>query len=226
MIALASVDLPEPFGPIRAWISPFSTSRSRPLRICLPSAVTCRLRISRSAICLRCRGLSRGRASGLALPAALLAVVAARRTRPGRRAWCPASALVTPPCTRVQSSFVAQAWSPSVSCEHRTLPSGVTWKHSIGAIWPSSACDHLEHLDLCGRAREPVAAVRAAGRGRPARPCEASRPDARGRRGAAARLRPPRSSATGSSPGWRPELDHQADSVLGFGREQHRHKSY
>src|SRR4029077_10989366 len=51
----------------------------------------------------------------------------------------PASALVTPPWTRVQSSFVAQAWSPSLSCEQRTLPSGVSWKHSIGAIWPSSA---------------------------------------------------------------------------------------
>src|SRR5581483_6304272 len=49
MIAFARVDLPEPFGPIRAWIDPFSTSRLTPLRICLPSAVTCRLRISSSA---------------------------------------------------------------------------------------------------------------------------------------------------------------------------------
>src|SRR5215208_3687542 len=49
MIALASVDLPEPFGPIRAWIEPFSTSRLTHLRISLPSAVTCRLRISSSA---------------------------------------------------------------------------------------------------------------------------------------------------------------------------------
>src|SRR5436190_21907835 len=49
MIALARVDLPEPFGPIRAWIEPFSTSRPTPLRISLPSAVTCRLRISSSA---------------------------------------------------------------------------------------------------------------------------------------------------------------------------------
>ena len=51
----------------------------------------------------------------------------------------PASALVTPPCTRVHSSFVAQSRSPSLSCEQSTLPSGVSWKHSIGAIWPSSA---------------------------------------------------------------------------------------
>ena len=50
-----------------------------------------------------------------------------------------ASAFVTPPCTRVQSSFVAQAWSPSVSCEQSTRPSRSVWKHSIGAIGPSSA---------------------------------------------------------------------------------------
>src|SRR4051812_32437586 len=49
MIALARVDLPEPFGPIRACTLPFSTSRSRPLRISLSSAFTCRLRISSSA---------------------------------------------------------------------------------------------------------------------------------------------------------------------------------
>ena len=49
MIALARVDLPEPFGPISAWMLPPSTSRLTPLRISLPSAVTCRLRISSSA---------------------------------------------------------------------------------------------------------------------------------------------------------------------------------
>src|SRR5680860_1519062 len=49
MIALARVDLPEPFGPIRAWTLPFSTSRSSPRRISLPPALTCRLRISSSA---------------------------------------------------------------------------------------------------------------------------------------------------------------------------------
>src|SRR4051794_29980477 len=64
MIALASVDLPEPFGPIRAWMRPFSTSRSSPLRICLPSAVTCRLRISSSAI--RSPFLGPGRLEGAA----------------------------------------------------------------------------------------------------------------------------------------------------------------
>src|SRR3954471_5100313 len=53
MIALASVDLPEPLGPISAWISPLLTVRSRPLRICLSPAWTWRLRISSSAaMCL------------------------------------------------------------------------------------------------------------------------------------------------------------------------------
>src|SRR4051794_15609173 len=53
MIALASVDLPEPLGPIRAWNSPSRTWRSTPLRICLSPAATCRLRISRSAMDLQ-----------------------------------------------------------------------------------------------------------------------------------------------------------------------------
>ncbi len=40
MMTLASVDLPEPLGPIRAWISPLFTARSRPLRISLSPALT------------------------------------------------------------------------------------------------------------------------------------------------------------------------------------------
>src|SRR3954468_4549955 len=51
MMTLARVDLPEPLGPMRAWISPLLTVRSRPLRIFLSPAWTCRLRISRSAMC-------------------------------------------------------------------------------------------------------------------------------------------------------------------------------
>src|SRR3954454_5857066 len=49
MIVEASVDLPEPLGPMSAWISPLLTSRSTPLRISRSSTRTCRLRISRSA---------------------------------------------------------------------------------------------------------------------------------------------------------------------------------
>src|SRR3954469_14251509 len=50
MIALASVDLPEPLGPISVWISPERTCRSTPLRIFLSPAETCRFLISRSAM--------------------------------------------------------------------------------------------------------------------------------------------------------------------------------
>src|SRR5689334_17078866 len=50
MIALASVDLPEPLGPIRACTSPERTDRSSPLRICLSPAATWRFLISSSGI--------------------------------------------------------------------------------------------------------------------------------------------------------------------------------
>src|SRR3954470_19583831 len=53
MIAFASVDLPEPLGPISAWNSPSRTWRSTPLRICLSPAATWRFRISRSAMDLQ-----------------------------------------------------------------------------------------------------------------------------------------------------------------------------
>src|SRR5688572_6049504 len=53
MITFARVDLPEPFGPMRAWISPERTWRSTPLRICLSPAATCRFLISRSAMDLQ-----------------------------------------------------------------------------------------------------------------------------------------------------------------------------
>src|SRR2546421_2112964 len=46
MSTLARVDLPDPFGPIRAWISPWRTMRSMPFRISLPSTLACRSRIS------------------------------------------------------------------------------------------------------------------------------------------------------------------------------------
>ena len=50
MIALASVDLPEPLGPMSAWISPGRTVRSSPLRICLSPTATWRFLISSSGI--------------------------------------------------------------------------------------------------------------------------------------------------------------------------------
>src|SRR5262245_36146618 len=45
---LASVDLPEPLGPISAWSSPAPTARSTPLRISTPSTATCRSTTSNS----------------------------------------------------------------------------------------------------------------------------------------------------------------------------------
>src|SRR5215212_9212768 len=48
MIALASVDLPEPLGPMSAWTTPRSTVRSRPRRISLSPPATWRLRIASS----------------------------------------------------------------------------------------------------------------------------------------------------------------------------------
>src|ERR671937_2571198 len=51
MRAYASVDLPDPFGPMIAWISFWSTARSTPLTISVPSSsATCRFLISSNAI--------------------------------------------------------------------------------------------------------------------------------------------------------------------------------
>src|SRR5712692_1858535 len=48
MIVSASVLFPEPFGPMIACTSPLRTTRSIPLRISLPSTVTCRSLMTRS----------------------------------------------------------------------------------------------------------------------------------------------------------------------------------
>src|SRR5438552_17920757 len=48
MTVSASVLLPEPFGPVIAWTSPLRTTGSMPLRISLPSTVTCRSLMTRS----------------------------------------------------------------------------------------------------------------------------------------------------------------------------------
>ena len=62
----------------------------------------------------------------------------------------PASAFVTPPWTRVHSSFVAQAWSPSVSCEQSTRPSRVVVEALHRRDRPLERLDDVEHLDLGG----------------------------------------------------------------------------
>src|SRR3954451_15690932 len=58
MTALASVDLPDPFGPISAWNSPERTCRSTPLTMCLSPAEMWRFSILRSAMELQ--GAGRG----------------------------------------------------------------------------------------------------------------------------------------------------------------------
>src|SRR5215212_8334805 len=60
MIVEASVDLPEPLGPMSACSSPLLTDRSTPRRISRSSTRTCRLRISRSAKGSHLRGYEFG----------------------------------------------------------------------------------------------------------------------------------------------------------------------
>src|SRR5918999_1415254 len=54
MITPASVDLPDPLGPMRAWTSPWRTARSTPRRISLSSTATLRSLISRIAPFVSC----------------------------------------------------------------------------------------------------------------------------------------------------------------------------
>src|SRR3954467_11240167 len=61
MIVEASVDLPEPLGPMRACSSPLPMLRSTPRRISRSSTLTCRLRISRSANGSHLRGYEFGK---------------------------------------------------------------------------------------------------------------------------------------------------------------------
>jgi hypothetical protein len=112
--------------------------------------------------------------------------------------------------------LVAQAWSPSVSCEQETLPPGSGWKHR-----PFQGLDHLEHLDLFGPASQPVAAVGAALAFDQARLAqlgdqmlEVGEGEALGIGDGAQRHR---CSAVLTA-----QLDHQANPVLGSGGKQHR----
>ncbi len=100
-----------------------------------------------------------------------------------------------PPCTLVQSSFVAQAWLPSASCEQRTRPVAVGLEALHRGDPPLEHLDDLEHLDLArpddrGDSRRGRPAAR-----RSTRPPSASRRGARGRRGAGSRPRQARPAA-------------------------------
>ena len=209
MIALASVDLPEPLGPMSAWTSPRSTVRSSPRRISLSPARTCRLRISRSAM-----GLLGSVAGG--------AVAERRRRHGGEAGGLDArrgaagegdelgqrrvgellhDAAVHP---QPQQAGGAAAAS-SATCEHRTRPSCVSsTKHDMGATTPSSARIDLVHAD--GRPGRAPGGSRRGRRGcsRRAAPSSAARRCARGRRAAGP---PPArwpSATPGRPPWWRP----------------------
>ena len=160
---LASVDLPEPLGPIRAWISPRSMSRSTPRRISRSSVRTCRSLISRSAmfccqapvvIGVRVHRDGQGGSGGERM----------RRRRARSASVVSRSVLTIEKRTRVHSSLVGQTCSGS----------GLARAHdrAVGRLGDAldrrdralQRLDDLGHRDLAGGAREQVAAARAAAR--------------------------------------------------------------
>src|SRR3712207_6668217 len=152
MITLASVDLPEPFGPISAWNSPSRTWRSTPLRICLSPAATWRFSILRSAMGgFRFLGGERGRAPGVRLELDEL----------GERG-------------ALQSADDADLHAGPEQLGGAGLAVGVVRaEHAALAVVEEAVHrrdgalerqHHLVHRDVLGRAREAVPAVRAAGR--------------------------------------------------------------
>ena len=146
----------------------------------------------------------------------------ARRRRRARRAWSAASALMTPPWTRVHSSLVAQPCPWSATCEHSTRPSSESsTKHVIGRDGALEREDGLVHVDRSrGRA---TGGSRRARRGcsRRGRPSSAARRCARGRRAAGPRPRRSPSARPGVPGALAAELDEQAHAVLRLRREDH-----
>src|SRR3954453_12548205 len=217
MIALARVDLPDPLGPIRAWIRPFSTSRSSPLRICLSSAFTCRFRISSSAIGLHvvCGWPLDGAAHGLSRGVARAGELD-QLGQGGTRKRPRDSALNPGPEELRRAGLVAVAL---VRAENLALGRFVEALHRRDLAL--QRLDDLVHRDLRRRPREAVAAVRAAGRGDEAGVAKLRDEVLEVGEREALRL------GDGAQrdrllAGLTTELDHQADPVLGFGREQHR----
>src|SRR5436190_5448832 len=220
MIAFASVDLPEPFGPMRAWISPADTSRSRPLRMGFPSALTCRFLISRSAIRLRCRGWWLGGATGdRRLRAVLVRELDELRERGARERLSDAAVDSSPEEPR-RARPIAVGF---VRAQHPALRDLVEAFHRSDR--PLERLDDVEHSDLGRRPREPVTAVGA--------------PDRRHEPGLAQLRDQVLGIGQGEDLGLRDraqrdglaglviaataptELDHQADTVFGLRREQH-----
>src|SRR3954465_14745634 len=148
MITFASVDLPEPFGPMRAWISPSRTVRSRPLRICLSPAEAWRFLISRSGMGSdldQLLGFTVGEGDELGQRRALQRLDhAALDAHPEQLRGAELAVVVV----RAQHlAALADVVDEAGHRRHRAL----------------ERADHLVHADVLGLPREPVAPVRAAG---------------------------------------------------------------
>src|SRR5829696_2520616 len=162
MIAFASVDLPEPFGPISAWMLPLSTSRLTPLRICLPSAVTCRLRISSSANSYSwfCSKLSLRRGDRGGLGRGLGCVVVGELDQLGEGG---AGKRLRDPALHPRPEKLGGArLIPVGFVRTRDLALGVRVEALHRGDCALERLNHLEHLDLVGGAAEAIAAVRSA----------------------------------------------------------------
>src|SRR3712207_4282947 len=201
MITLASVDLPEPLGPIIAWISPERTRRSTPLRICLSPAATCRFLISRSAMDLHL-GYVRLReqdelGQGRALQRLDDAHLDARPQELG-------GAVLAVRVVRAGDAAVAVV-EEAVHRGDRALE-----REHDGV-----------HRDLLGRPRQQVAAVGAPRRGDQLVLLEQRGDPLEVREREVLRLGH-RLQAHRRVPALEPELDQQPDAVLGLRREDHR----
>src|SRR5262245_38221451 len=224
MIAFARVDLPDPFGPISAWTSPFETSRSSPFRIRLSSALTCRFLISRSAMCLRCRSGGAGRLRDLTRHRFADRVVLGELDQvgqggPGQRLGDPA--MDAGPEKLGSARAVSVRF---VRAEHPTLALLMESLH--GRDRSLEGLHDLEHLDLRGRPCEPIAAMGAANGGHHTGFAQLRDQVLEVGQGEDLRLGDgaERDRLAGlARVGLRPatQLDHQPDAVLGFRREEH-----
>ena len=164
MIALASVDLPEPFGPhqrVDLALRDLEVEALEDLLVLGAHVQVADLQLSQLS---SVSGVRKSR-SALGDAADRLAAGRGPANSTSSASVVPASALVTPPWTRVQSSFVAQAWSPSslVRAEHPALGrrrgSTPSARSALRAPRPPSSI-----VISLGRLRQAVAAVGAAGR--------------------------------------------------------------
>src|SRR5215207_10052609 len=152
MIAFARIDLPEPFGPIRAWIRPFSTTRSRPLRISFSSTRTCRSRISSSAICSFLKWGSGDAGDGPLAIVLLGELDQLGQGGPGER-----------PCNPALDPGPEQLGRAGVVAVGLVRAEDLAFRIGLEALHRRDRAlqrlHHLEHLDLARYAGEPVPAV-------------------------------------------------------------------